>query len=104
MVAARLSTCCCPGDFFGFDEKNHQSLIEAVADDTTIACYLRSRAELIADSNPDVARAIRQVAFLLSMIERMSNRAKDEFTRCPATRSPTTSPFRRDRQPLADGT
>jgi CRP-like cAMP-binding protein len=95
-----------PGDFFGFNgRKNDEHLVEAVVDDTVIACYPRGRAEMVADTNPEVARAIRELvfatlaraesqililgqmsapekvaAFLLSMLERLSSRGKDEVT------------------------
>ena len=38
-------------------------MVEAVVDDTVLACYPRRRAETIADANPEVARAIREMAF-----------------------------------------
>jgi CRP-like cAMP-binding protein len=53
-----------PGDLFGFcalDE--YDSTIEAIAEGTTIAIYPRSRVEMLADSDPQLAREIRQLAF-----------------------------------------
>lgn len=53
-----------PGDLFGFcalDEYN--STIEAIAEGTIIAIYPRSRVEMLADSDPQLAREIRQLAF-----------------------------------------
>jgi CRP/FNR family transcriptional regulator, nitrogen fixation regulation protein len=95
-----------PGDFFAFSARTDgQHFIEAIVDDTLIACYPRARVEMIADANPEVARALHEVAlkaaaraerqililgqmtaaekvvaFLLSMVERLSGDGKDEVT------------------------
>jgi CRP/FNR family transcriptional regulator, nitrogen fixation regulation protein len=53
-----------PGDLFGFsilDEYNSTS--EAIAEGTVVAAYPRRRVEMLADSDPQLAREIRQVAF-----------------------------------------
>ena len=53
-----------PGDFFGFtagDEYDYT--VEAVVEGTVVASYSRRRVELLADSDPQVARELRQVAF-----------------------------------------
>jgi CRP/FNR family nitrogen fixation transcriptional regulator len=53
-----------PGDFFGFDAQNvHLFSAEAIACDTKIARYPRHSAEQVADSDPQVARRIREMAF-----------------------------------------
>jgi CRP/FNR family nitrogen fixation transcriptional regulator len=62
--ARRIVDLLFPGDFFGLSENQRdQYVVEAVVDDTVLACYPRRRAETIADANPEVARAIREVAF-----------------------------------------
>jgi CRP-like cAMP-binding protein len=62
--ARRILDLLFPGDFFGLSENQRdQYVIEAVVDDTILACYPRRRAEIIADANPEVARAIREMAF-----------------------------------------
>ncbi|MEA2904388.1 MAG: family transcriptional regulator, nitrogen fixation regulation protein [Alphaproteobacteria bacterium] len=53
-----------PGDFFGFtagDEYDYTA--EAVADGTVLASYPRRRVEALADSDPSLARELRQVTF-----------------------------------------
>jgi CRP/FNR family nitrogen fixation transcriptional regulator len=53
-----------PGDFFGFtpaDEYDYTA--EAVAEGTILASYPRRRVEALADSDPSLARELRQVAF-----------------------------------------
>jgi CRP/FNR family nitrogen fixation transcriptional regulator len=53
-----------PGDFFGFvarDEYNYTA--EAVLEGTILAIYLRRRVEELADSDPCLARELRQIAF-----------------------------------------
>jgi CRP/FNR family nitrogen fixation transcriptional regulator len=53
-----------PGDLFGFgvlDE--YDTTIEAIAEGTVVAAYPRRRVEMLADSDPQLAREIRQVAF-----------------------------------------
>jgi CRP/FNR family nitrogen fixation transcriptional regulator len=53
-----------PGDLFGFSVLNeYDSTIEAIAEGTVVAAYPRRRVEMLADSNPQLAREIRQVAF-----------------------------------------
>ena len=95
-----------PGDFFAFSPGTEgQHFVEAIVDDTIIAYYPRPRVETVADANPEVARAIREVAlaataraecqililgqtsaaekviaFLLSMVERLSTPGRDEVT------------------------
>jgi CRP/FNR family transcriptional regulator, nitrogen fixation regulation protein len=54
-----------PGDAFGFtagDEYGYT--VEAVAEGTIVAAYLRRRVELLADADPQLAREIRHIAFL----------------------------------------
>jgi CRP/FNR family nitrogen fixation transcriptional regulator len=53
-----------PGDFFGFTaQEEYDFTVEAVAQATCVASYLRRRIELQADSDPRLARELRQVAF-----------------------------------------
>jgi CRP/FNR family nitrogen fixation transcriptional regulator len=53
-----------PGDFFGCDPQNvHSFSTEALASGTTVALYPRRSAERVADSDPQVARRIREMAF-----------------------------------------
>jgi CRP/FNR family nitrogen fixation transcriptional regulator len=53
-----------PGDLFGYDAVDlHTFTVEAIASGTRVARYPRGRAEQIADSDPQVARRIRQIAF-----------------------------------------
>jgi CRP/FNR family transcriptional regulator, nitrogen fixation regulation protein len=53
-----------PGDLFGFSVLDeYDSTIEAIAEGTVVAAYPRRRVEMLADSNPQLAREIRQVAF-----------------------------------------
>jgi CRP/FNR family nitrogen fixation transcriptional regulator len=108
----RIVDLLLPGDFFGFGtEMQYRHLVEAVVEDTVIASYPRRRAEMLADANPEVARAIRERAFaaisraegqilmlgqmsavekvgtfLLTMVERLSSRVRDEIT-LPISRS-----------------
>jgi CRP/FNR family transcriptional regulator, nitrogen fixation regulation protein len=53
-----------PGDFFGvaFDEQS-AATIEAVADNTVVASYSRPRIEILADSDPKIARELLEIAF-----------------------------------------
>jgi CRP/FNR family transcriptional regulator, nitrogen fixation regulation protein len=54
----------CPGDFFGYDAQNvHSFSAEALVSGTTVALYPRRSAERVADSDPRVARRIREMAF-----------------------------------------
>jgi CRP/FNR family nitrogen fixation transcriptional regulator len=53
-----------PGDFFGFTvAPDFDFTVEAVAEGTVVAAYPRRRAETLADSNPGIARELREVAF-----------------------------------------
>jgi CRP/FNR family nitrogen fixation transcriptional regulator len=53
-----------PGDLFGFGAfEDYDSTIEAIAEGTVVAAYPRRRVEMLADSDPRLAREIRQVAF-----------------------------------------
>lgn len=53
-----------PGDFFGFTARDrHIFAVEAVSDGTVIARYPRRRAEMIAASDPELARLLRDMAF-----------------------------------------
>jgi CRP/FNR family transcriptional regulator, nitrogen fixation regulation protein len=53
-----------PGDCFGFTAASeYDCSVEAVADDTVVASYPRRRAEMLADSDPQIARQIRQATF-----------------------------------------
>ena len=95
-----------PGDFFSFGcEDDVQHFLQAIVDDTLIACYPRVRVKMVADANPDVARALQEVAleaaaraerqilvlgqttapekvvaFLLGMVQRLSGNGKDAVT------------------------
>ncbi len=63
-----------PGDFFGFCVHGaYQSSAEAIVPGTLVARYGRSSAERLADSNPQVARCIRSIAF--EWIVRLQRRA-----------------------------
>lgn len=53
-----------PGDFFGFIARHeHRFAVEAIVEDTVVARYPRRRAEVLADSDPEVGRLIRGMAF-----------------------------------------
>src|ERR1700719_437754 len=53
-----------PGDFFGFTSRaEYDFTVEAVAEGTSVASYPRRRVELLADSDPELARKLRQVMF-----------------------------------------
>ena len=53
-----------PGDLFGYDAQEvHAFSVEAIATNTTVARYPRHTAERVADSDPQVARRIRELAF-----------------------------------------
>jgi CRP/FNR family nitrogen fixation transcriptional regulator len=53
-----------PGDFCGFAIGEEWDVtIEAVAEGTVVAAYPRRRIEALADSDPKIAREIRQIAF-----------------------------------------
>jgi CRP/FNR family transcriptional regulator, nitrogen fixation regulation protein len=53
-----------PGDFFGlaFGDQT-DAIIEAAAQNTVVASYPRSRIELLADSDPKIARELREITF-----------------------------------------
>jgi CRP/FNR family transcriptional regulator, nitrogen fixation regulation protein len=94
-----------PGELFGFTTKNEFDFtVEAVSDPTWVAAYPRRRLEMLADSDPGLARHIRQqmfeamarlqahlrilgrvtafekvACFLLEMSERLSDSCYDEF-------------------------
>jgi CRP/FNR family transcriptional regulator, nitrogen fixation regulation protein len=53
-----------PGDFFGlaFGDQS-EATIEAVAENTVVASYPRPRIEVLADSDPKIARELRDIAF-----------------------------------------
>jgi CRP/FNR family nitrogen fixation transcriptional regulator len=54
-----------PGDVFGFTAgEEYDYTVEAVAEGTIVAAYLRRRVELLADADPQLAREIRHIAFL----------------------------------------
>jgi CRP/FNR family nitrogen fixation transcriptional regulator len=53
-----------PGDFFGFTASDEYDFtVEAVGEGTVVAAYPRRRVEMLADSDPAVAREIRQIVF-----------------------------------------
>lgn len=53
-----------PGDLFGYDAQDvHSFSAEALVSGTTVARYPRRSAERVADSDPQVARRIRELAF-----------------------------------------
>ena len=53
-----------PGDFFGLTAgEEYDSGVEAIAKETVLAAYPRRRVEMAADSDPELARQIRQIAF-----------------------------------------
>lgn len=53
-----------PGDLFGYDAHDtHSFSVEALVSDTVVARYCRLRAEKLADSDPLIARRVRELAF-----------------------------------------
>jgi CRP/FNR family nitrogen fixation transcriptional regulator len=53
-----------PGDFFGFTAGDEYDFaVEAIIEGTRVAGYSRRRVECIADSDPQLARELRHVAF-----------------------------------------
>jgi CRP/FNR family transcriptional regulator, nitrogen fixation regulation protein len=53
-----------PGDFFGFTSHDrHKFSVQAVADDTVIACYPRQRVEALAEEDAAIAHEIRIQSF-----------------------------------------
>ena len=95
-----------PGDFFGLATGNEYDYsVESAAPCTVIAAYARKQVEIQADSNPQLARELRQItfdrlsrlqeqlmilgrvtaqekvgAFLLAMADRLSNGHSDRVT------------------------
>jgi CRP-like cAMP-binding protein len=62
-----------PGDLFGFCTRYERGLAgEIIVDATMLACYPRHRAEQLAESDPQVARRVREMAF--GAIERLQAR------------------------------
>jgi CRP/FNR family nitrogen fixation transcriptional regulator len=52
-----------PGDFFGYPIPDHSFSVEAVIEGSLLACYPRRGVELLADSNPQFAREVREISF-----------------------------------------
>jgi len=53
-----------PGDLFGYDARDtHSFAVEAIVAGTVVARYSRRCAEQLADSDPVVARRVRELAF-----------------------------------------
>jgi CRP/FNR family nitrogen fixation transcriptional regulator len=54
-----------PGDLFGFGNRNrhHHFSVEAIVEGTTVARYPRRAIERLAETDPEVGRAIRESAF-----------------------------------------
>ena len=53
-----------PGDFFGFTSRvHHKFAVQAVADETLVACYPRQRVEALAEEDSATAREIRIQCF-----------------------------------------
>jgi CRP-like cAMP-binding protein len=53
-----------PNDFFGFTPPGgHCCTLEALVNNTVVACYPRRRAEELADASPEVAGEVRRLAF-----------------------------------------
>ena len=53
-----------PGDLFGFGASHaHQFTVEAISPGTIVARYSRRRAEIVAESDPEVSRRVREAAF-----------------------------------------
>jgi CRP-like cAMP-binding protein len=53
-----------PDDLFGFGFSHaHQFTVEAITACTVVARYSRRRAEIVAESDPDVSRRVREAAF-----------------------------------------
>jgi CRP-like cAMP-binding protein len=62
-----------PGDVFGFSSRGARGLAgEIIVEPTLLACYPRRRAEELAESDPLVARRVREMAF--NAIERLQAR------------------------------
>jgi CRP-like cAMP-binding protein len=53
-----------PGDLFGFPSRGEFIFsVEAIVDGTVVACYPRRRLEGLADTDPAVAREVREMTF-----------------------------------------
>ena len=53
-----------PGDLFGFDASTrHECSVECVASNTTVARYQRQQIESLMESDPPLARRMREIAF-----------------------------------------
>ena len=53
-----------PGDFFGFSARDTRAFdVEAASEGTVVACYPRRLVEPLVDSDPGIARQIRERAF-----------------------------------------
>jgi CRP/FNR family transcriptional regulator, nitrogen fixation regulation protein len=62
-----------PGDLFGFDAAaRHECSVECVAPSSSVVHYQRKRMESLMESDPDLARRIRQIAF--DSIDRLQSR------------------------------
>jgi CRP/FNR family transcriptional regulator, nitrogen fixation regulation protein len=62
-----------PGNFFGFTSNGvHNSTVEVVTDQTTIVRYSSRSVEALAESNPKLARQLRELAF--EAIRRLDDR------------------------------
>jgi CRP/FNR family nitrogen fixation transcriptional regulator len=62
-----------PGDFFGFSARNIRAFdVEVISEDTVVVRYPRRLVEPLVDSNPGIARQIRERAF--ESITRMQGR------------------------------
>ena len=62
-----------PGDLFGFHAgARHDCCVECVAPNTTVMRYQRPQMELLMESDPQLARRVREIAF--DSIDRMQSR------------------------------
>jgi hypothetical protein len=62
-----------PGDLFGFDASTrHECSVECVASNTTVARYQRQKIESLMESDPPLARRMREIAF--GSIDRLQSR------------------------------
>jgi CRP/FNR family transcriptional regulator, nitrogen fixation regulation protein len=101
-----------PGDFFGLTARDVRAFtVEAIVEGTVVACYPRRRLERLADSDPQLARRVRELAleaasrleaqililgrttalekvssFILEMAQRSSNGAAAEAVVLPMSR------------------
>ena len=61
----RIADFLLPGDFFGFSARDqHAFTVEAAVEGTFVARYPRRQAEMLANSDPRVARYLREMTFL----------------------------------------